>query len=161
SSDTALRLARYFGTSERFWLGMQVEYDLEEARNALADRLEREVKPIAPPLDIRSKNPAVSREIRQMVNRIVRRFYPERIILFGSHARGDAGPDSDVDLLIVLPFSGSRHEKQVEIRLALRGIRIPTDIVVTTPEDFLWRKEVPGTIERPAAREGKLLYVRP
>jgi addiction module HigA family antidote len=47
SSDTALRLARYFGTSERFWLGLQVDFDLEEARTVLADRLEREVKPRA------------------------------------------------------------------------------------------------------------------
>jgi len=96
-----------------------------------------------------------------MVRRIVSRFHPERIILFGSHARGDARPDSDVDLLVVLPFSGSKHEKQMEIRLALRDIRIPMDIVVATPEEFLWRKEVPGTIERPAVREGKLLYARP
>jgi predicted nucleotidyltransferase len=110
---------------------------------------------------MRKKNSVERKEIRQMVSRIVRRFDPERIILFGSHARGDAGPDSDVDLLIVLPFSGSKQEKTVEIRLALKDIRIPKDIVVTTPEDFLWRKEVPGTIERPAAREGKLLYVRP
>jgi predicted nucleotidyltransferase len=101
------------------------------------------------------------KEIRQMVRRIVSRFQPEKIILFGSHARGDAGPDSDVDLLIVMPFFGSKREKQVEIRLALSSIRIPKDIVVTTPEDFLWRKEVPGTIERPAAREGKILYARP
>jgi predicted nucleotidyltransferase len=108
-----------------------------------------------------NKNPVERKEIRQMVSRIVRRFDPERIILFGSHARGDAGPDSDVDLLIVLPISGSKQEKTVEIRLALKDIHIPKDIVVTTPEDFLWRKEVPGTIERPAAREGKLLYVRP
>jgi len=48
SPDTALRLARYFGTSERFWLGLQTDFDLEEARRVLADRLEREVKPIAP-----------------------------------------------------------------------------------------------------------------
>jgi addiction module HigA family antidote len=47
TSDTALRLARYFGTSERFWLGLQVDFDLEEARTALSDRLEREVKPLA------------------------------------------------------------------------------------------------------------------
>jgi addiction module HigA family antidote len=47
TSDTALRLARYFGTSERFWLGLQVDFDLEEARKALFDRLEREVKPLA------------------------------------------------------------------------------------------------------------------
>ena len=95
-----------------------------------------------------------------MVRRIVSQFHPEKIILFGSHARGDAGPESDVDLLIVMPYLGSRREKQVEIRLALKGIQIPKDIVVTAPEEFLWRKEVPGTIERPAAREGKILYAR-
>lgn len=100
------------------------------------------------------------REIQQMVRRIVSRFHPEKIILFGSHARGDAGPDSDVDLLVVMPLLGSRLEKQLEIRLALRGIQIPKDIVVTTPEEFQWRKEIPGTIERPAAREGKVLYAR-
>jgi predicted nucleotidyltransferase len=105
-------------------------------------------------------SPVERKEIRQMVRRIVSRFHPEQIILFGSHARGDAGPDSDVDLLIVMPFFGSKREKQVEIRLALSSIRIPKDIVVTTPEDFLWRKEVPGTIERPAEREGKILYAR-
>jgi predicted nucleotidyltransferase len=96
-----------------------------------------------------------------MVRRIVNRFHPDTIILFGSHARGDAGQGSDVDLLIVMPFSGSKREKQVEIRLALQGIPVPKDIVVTTPEEFLWRKEVPGTIERPAAREGRVLYARP
>ena len=42
TADTALRLARYFGTSERFWLGLQADYDLEEARRSLADRLEKE-----------------------------------------------------------------------------------------------------------------------
>jgi hypothetical protein len=60
-----------------------------------------------------------------------------------------------------MPISGSKREKQLEIRLALRNIRISKDIVVTTPEDFLWRQEIPGTIERPAAQEGKILYARP
>jgi len=46
--DTALRLARYFGTSERFWLGLQMDFDLEEARAALAETLEREIQPVAP-----------------------------------------------------------------------------------------------------------------
>jgi addiction module HigA family antidote len=46
--DTALRLARYFGTSERFWLGWQVDYDLEEAQRTMAGRIEREVTPMAP-----------------------------------------------------------------------------------------------------------------
>ncbi|MEX0815618.1 MAG: nucleotidyltransferase domain-containing protein [Dongiaceae bacterium] len=99
-------------------------------------------------------------QIRKMVDRIVRRFDPERIILFGSHARGAAGPDSDVDLLVVMPVKGSKSEKEIEIGVALHDIRLPKDIIVTTPEDFEWRRKVPGTIERPAALEGKVLYVR-
>lgn len=95
-----------------------------------------------------------------MVRRIVREFDPERIILFGSHARGDAGPDSDVDLLVVMPVKGDKRKKQVEIRVVLHDVGIPKDIIVTTPEDFAWRKDVVGTIEYPAVREGKVLYVR-
>lgn len=106
------------------------------------------------------KTPGVGRVIREMVRRIVRQFHPERVILFGSHARGEAGPDSDVDLLVVMPVEGLKHKKQVEIRVALHDIRIPKDIIVTTPEDFAWRKEVVGTIEYPAFREGKVLYAR-
>ena len=95
-----------------------------------------------------------------MVDRKFRQFHSERIILFGSHSRGNAGPDSDVDLLVVMPVKGSRREKAIEIRIALHDIQMPKDIMVTTPEDFEWRKEVPGAIERPAAREGIALYVR-
>ena len=47
TADTALRLARYFGTSERFWLGLQADYDLEQARHSLGDRLEKEVQNLA------------------------------------------------------------------------------------------------------------------
>ncbi len=95
-----------------------------------------------------------------MVRRIVDQFDPVRIILFGSHARGDAGPDSDVDLLVVMSVQGSKREAAVRIGVALHDIRLPKDIIVTTPEDFEWRKEVVGTIERPAAREGRVLYAR-
>jgi predicted nucleotidyltransferase len=102
----------------------------------------------------------LERIIDEMVLRIVERFDPERIILFGSAARGDAGPDSDVDLLVVMPVEGSRREKAVEIGAAVNDIPVPKDIVVTTPEDFEWRKEIVGTIERPAVREGRLVYAR-
>jgi len=102
----------------------------------------------------------LERIIDQMVQRIVNRFDPERIILFGSAARGDAGPDSDVDLLVVTRVKGSKREKAVEIGVALNGIPVPMDVVVTTPENFECRKEVAGTIERPAAREGRLIYAR-
>jgi predicted nucleotidyltransferase len=96
--------------------------------------------------------------INEMVNRIVERFDPEKIILFGSHARGEAGPESDVDLLVVMPVKGSKRKKMVEIGVALHDIPLAKDIIVTTPEDFEWRKEIVGTIERPAAREGEVLY---
>ena len=46
--ETALRLARYFGTSERFWLGLQMDFDLEEARRSLASAIDREIRPMAP-----------------------------------------------------------------------------------------------------------------
>ncbi len=96
-----------------------------------------------------------------MVRRIVERFDPERIILFGSHARGTAGPNSDVDLLVVMPVSGSKREQQLAIRLALDDFPVAKDIVVSTPEEFAWRQEIPGTIERPAVLEGKVVYARP
>ncbi len=99
--------------------------------------------------------------IDRMVKRIVKKFHPEQVILFGSHARGEAGPDSDVDLLIVMNFEGTAFDQAVEIRLALHDFRIPKDVMVTTPENFAWRKEVVGTIEWPAAREGKVLYAHP
>ena len=100
------------------------------------------------------------RLIRRMAQTIVRRFDPERVILFGSHASGRAGAFSDVDLLVVLPVSGSKREKQIEIGVALHQFGVPVDVIVTTPEEFMWRKEIPGTIERPAALEGRVLYAR-
>jgi len=103
---------------------------------------------------------AIRREIREMVRRIVEKFQPEKIILFGSHARGDAGPDSDVDLLVVMPVDGSKRKKQLEVRTSLHDIRVPKDIIVSTPEEFEWRKEIVGTIEHPAVLEGKVLYAR-
>jgi len=110
----------------------------------------------------RSKTrPGVSlNAIRKMVRPIVAQFDPERIILFGSHARGDAGPDSDVDLLVVMSFEGSKHSKQVELRGALPNTPVPVDVIITRPEDFLWRKDVVGTIEWPASHEGKVIYAR-
>ncbi len=103
---------------------------------------------------------ATNRVIDGMVRKIVKRYDPEQIILFGSYARGDEGPDSDVDLLVVMPVQGSKRAKQVEIRVLLHDTPLPKDIIVTTPEDFAWRRNIVGTIEEPAAREGKVLYAR-
>jgi predicted nucleotidyltransferase len=103
---------------------------------------------------------AVRRLIARMVRRFVDRFDPERIILFGSHARGDAGPESDVDLLVVMPYRGSRARAQTAIRLALGDFPVAKDIVVSSPEEFAWRSKVPGTIERPAACDGEVMHAR-
>jgi predicted nucleotidyltransferase len=99
--------------------------------------------------------------VQKMVKRLVERFDPDQIILFGSHARGTAAPGSDVDLLVVLPVSGSRRAKQVEMRLALHDLNVPHDIIVATPDEVARRRDIVGTIIRPALREGKVLYVRP
>ena len=64
--------------------------------------------------------------IQLMVQRLVERFDPDQIILFGSQARGTAGPGSDVDLLVIMPVTGSKREKRVEMRVALHDIAVPT-----------------------------------
>ena len=101
---------------------------------------------------------SVNEQIQEMVERIVTRFHPEKIILFGSHARGAGTADSDVDLLIVMPVEGSKRAKQLEIRAAVHDVRVPKDIIVTRPEEFQWRKDIVGTIEQPAMQEDRVLY---
>ena len=97
--------------------------------------------------------------IDEMVRRIAERFHPERIILFGSHARGNAGPDSDVDLLVVMRgVEGRRRKTATAIDMALMGIELPTDILVVTPEDVERGRRQISTVIYPALREGKVLY---
>lgn len=99
--------------------------------------------------------------INRMVRRVVKLFAPDRVILFGSHARGTARPDSDFDFLIVMPVKGSKRSKMVEIGVALHDFIVPKDIIVCTPEDFAWRKDVVGTVEYPAFHEGIVMYAKP
>jgi len=99
-------------------------------------------------------------KIQEMVRRIVERFQPERIVLFGSHARGAAGPDSDVDLLVVMKVLGSKRKQAIEIDMALADMGLPKDVVVVTPEEVERYRDIVGTIIRPALREGRVLYER-
>jgi predicted nucleotidyltransferase len=101
-----------------------------------------------------------SPELDEIVRRIAARFQPERIIVFGSHARGDADPDSDIDLLIVTPVKGSRRELATEIDRELSDRTVPLDIVVMTPEQFDRERDLVGTITYPAVREGRVVYER-
>ena len=105
--------------------------------------------------------PSAAREhIEEMVRRISDRFHPEKIILFGSHARGTAGPDSDADLLVVMSVHGSRRKQATAIDVALGGIPLPADVIVITPEDLDRKANRPGTVIHPALREGQVLYER-
>ena len=98
--------------------------------------------------------------LQQAVDRIARRFAPDKIILFGSAARGQEGPDSDADLLVIMPVNGSKRQQAVQIDLALEGIPIPIDLIVVTPEEVEKYRETVGTIIREAMHEGKVLYER-
>ena len=100
----------------------------------------------------------VQEKIDELVSRIVKRFRPEKIILFGSHARGTAGQDSDADILVVMPVKGSKRKKATEIDVALVGLDLPVDVIVVTPEELERNKNQIGTIIYPALREGKVLY---
>ena len=102
--------------------------------------------------------------IRKMVDTIVREADPDTVILFGSRARGDARPDSDVDLLIVErePFSPqhSRRQETARLYLALRKLAISKDLLLYSREEFEQLKNSPHHIVGRAQREGLVLHVR-
>jgi len=96
--------------------------------------------------------------IQEAAQRLVNKFSPKTIILFGSQARGKADRHSDVDLLVICPIRGSRRNLMVAMDRALRGIGFARDIIVLTPEEFDRDRHIPGTIARPASLEGKVIY---
>ncbi len=98
--------------------------------------------------------------ISTMTERIVRDFHPVQIILFGSHARGEAHPQSDVDLLVVFSELVDKRKTAVDIRRALADLPMAKDILVTTPEELARQRNQVGTILRAAQREGEILYER-
>lgn len=92
--------------------------------------------------------------------RIVRRFRPERIVLFGSQARGEALDESDLDLLVVLSETEDPLAVRLAMRRALADLPVGTDIVVTTSGRIERYGDLVGTILRPALREGVTIYAR-
>jgi predicted nucleotidyltransferase len=96
-----------------------------------------------------------------IVARIVESFDPERVVLFGSLARGTAGRDSDIDLLVEFDRAMDKHATAVGLRGAIEDIPAPVDFLVTDAEEVRRRGSVPGLGLSAAIREGTVVYKRP
>ncbi len=98
--------------------------------------------------------------IEAIRKRLVGAFAPERIILFGSQARGTADERSDVDILVICSFAGKRRHLMLEMDRALDDLNYAFDILILTPEEFQRDRHIPGTIGRYAQQEGRTLYAQ-
>src|ERR1035441_1174490 len=95
--------------------------------------------------------------IDEIVDRIAAKFSPEKIVLFGSHARGDAREGSDLDLMVLFREVDDPRERAAELYEALIGCDLPMDIVVSTSARFERYRNVVNTVYWPDAREGRVL----
>ena len=96
----------------------------------------------------------------EVKERLVDGFAPEKIILFGSQARGAADDRSDVDILVVCSFTGKRRHLMLEMDRALGSLDHAFDILILRPEEFQIDSLIAGTVGRYASQEGKVLYER-
>jgi predicted nucleotidyltransferase len=97
--------------------------------------------------------------LEEVTRRIVDAIHPERIILFGSHAWGLPGEDSDIDLLIVLRNSDKPgYRRAREVYRSLRGLKLPVDVVVRTRDEVERGIGVKTSLERKVLEEGRVLH---
>ncbi|HEX6034745.1 MAG TPA: nucleotidyltransferase domain-containing protein [Anaerolineales bacterium] len=97
------------------------------------------------------------RTISSFARQVARHFHPQKIILFGSYAYGKPTEDSDVDILVVMPFRGRNPEKATEIWMATKP-RFPIDIMVRKPAELKKRIEMGDFFLREIMEKGKVLY---
>ena len=97
-------------------------------------------------------------KITEIVNRIVAAVSPLKIILFGSAARDEMTPDSDVDILVVMPDGTHRLDTMGYLHKVLLGLKVAVDIIVATPSDLEKHKDTVGLVYREILREGKEIY---
>lgn len=97
-----------------------------------------------------------------VVERVVERFDPLKVVLFGSLAREEVNYDSDVDLLVVFDSVAWEDKRKVAVDIdrSLSGIPVPVDIIVTDADEIARRGHIVGTILRPALREGVVVHER-
>ena len=98
--------------------------------------------------------------IEEIVERIVKAVHPYRIYLFGSHAKGTAAEDSDVDLLVVADMEGPRHRRSLSIHRLFPRRNFGMDVLVFKPEEFERQKAFMNSISNIVSKEGKILYER-
>ena len=94
----------------------------------------------------------------EIVRRIVEVIRPEKVILFGSRARGEAQPKSDIDLLVIAESTEPRYRRSAPLYGALSDILTPMDIVVYSPQEVKEWSEVRQAFVTTAIREGRVLY---
>jgi len=99
-----------------------------------------------------------SQLLQTIVDRVVETANPNKIILFGSAQRGDMGPNSDLDILVVMPPGTHRRKTARSIYRNLIGVGFATDIIVVTEEDIEQYKDNLGLVIKPALEEGRVLY---
>ncbi len=105
--------------------------------------------------DILGREPALA----EVVRRLIQAYQPERIYLFGSAARGDAGPDSDYDLLVVVPDDAPLQRRGGRLAYeVLWGVGVAADVVAWSRSAFDRRSRVPSSLPATVLREGKLLH---
>jgi predicted nucleotidyltransferase len=97
--------------------------------------------------------------LAEVVRRLVTVFHPERIYLFGSCARGEAGPDSDYDIMVVVPDSATQERKSSRLAYeVLWGTGVAADVLVWTQEAFEKRLHLRASLPSTVLSEGRLLY---
>jgi predicted nucleotidyltransferase len=94
----------------------------------------------------------------EIVRRILTVSRPDRIILFGSAARGEMNRDSDIDLLVLEPDPGNTREESYKLRKAIGDLDYPYDVIVIPTERFEATKNLIGGIAYPAHKDGQVLY---
>jgi predicted nucleotidyltransferase len=99
-----------------------------------------------------------TRTLEEMVAQIVENFHPQRLILFGSRARGDVRVDSDFDLLIIAPSNEPRWRRTVPVYRLLAGLGVPKDILWWTPEEIAEWRDVKSHLIHRVLQEGKVIY---
>ena len=106
-------------------------------------------------------SPISMQNIRHLVRRMANKFQLEKVILFGSYAYGNPGPESDVDLLVVMNTSLSSRQQRLRISQAISPRPFPLDIVVRTPEELETRLKLGDPFLHEVMTRGRVVYERP